>query len=159
MPVNAHEAILSKLNEHGVKYKVHTHELLLSSADAYTRNNFEFNVEDCFKTLAFQVHDCLILIVIHGQSKVDYKKICEILKINRRDLKVADSEYLLSLGYSPGGISPISVTETTKVIIDAEVLNYETVVCGAGDGTHSLEVSTKNLLAVTSAAVCGIAKK
>jgi Cys-tRNA(Pro)/Cys-tRNA(Cys) deacylase len=131
---------------------------LLLSQDEYKRDNFEFDVENGFKTLAFQVGECLVLIVIHGRDKVDYKTICEILRINRKDLKSASRELLLDLGYSPGGVSPIPVSENTKVIVDSSILNYETIVCGSGEGTQSIELNSKDLLIITNAIVQKIVK-
>jgi prolyl-tRNA editing enzyme YbaK/EbsC (Cys-tRNA(Pro) deacylase) len=157
--MNAHETIIAKLNESGVPYTLHSHELLLSSGDAYMRDNFEFDVENGFKTLAFQVDELLVLVVIHGRNKVDYKTIGEILGTNRKNLKPASPEFLLDLGYSPGGISPIPVTENTKVIADSSVLDYEQIVCGSGDGTKSIEIRSKDLLAITNAVVQKIAKR
>jgi prolyl-tRNA editing enzyme YbaK/EbsC (Cys-tRNA(Pro) deacylase) len=157
--MNAYDVIVSKLKECGVSYTLHSHELLLSSGDAYMRDNFEFDVDHGFKTLAFQVDELLVLVVIHGRDKVDYKIICEILGTNRKNLKTAGSEFLLDLGYSPGGISPIPVTGNTKVIADSSVLDYEQIVCGSGDGTKSIEINSKDLLAITNAVVRKIAKK
>jgi prolyl-tRNA editing enzyme YbaK/EbsC (Cys-tRNA(Pro) deacylase) len=144
--VSAYERIITKLEENGIDYKVYSHELLLSSGDAYGRSDLEFDVENGFKTLAFQILDRLILVVLHGRDRLDYKKICEILGIKRKDIKVANAEWLENHGYTPGGISPIPVTENVRVIIDSKFLEYEKIVCGSGDGEKTVEISSQDLL-------------
>jgi prolyl-tRNA editing enzyme YbaK/EbsC (Cys-tRNA(Pro) deacylase) len=157
-PRNAHEIIIAKLNEYGASYTLHSHELLLSSKDAYERDNFEFDVENGFKTLAFQVGEQLVLAVIHGRDKVDYKKFYAVLEINRKDLKCANAELLLSLGYEPGGISPIPVAENTRVIVDSAILKYERIVCGSGIGATSIEINSRDLLNIVGVITKSFAK-
>ncbi|MDR0632159.1 MAG: YbaK/EbsC family protein [Holosporaceae bacterium] len=156
--MSAYERIISKLKENGVDYKIYSHETLLSSGDAYERGNLEFDVENGFKTLAFQICDRFILVVLHGRDRLDYKKICEILCIKRKDIKVASAEWLENHGYTSGGISPIPVTENARVIVDSKILEYTKIVCGSGDGEKTIEINTPNLLNITSADVHKIAK-
>jgi prolyl-tRNA editing enzyme YbaK/EbsC (Cys-tRNA(Pro) deacylase) len=159
LKMNIYERIISKLKENGINYKIYCHELLLSSEDAYASSNLEFNTENGFKTLAFQICDQLVLVVLYGRDKIDYRKICEFLKIKRKDIKVANAELLRNYGYAPGGISPIPVTENTKVVTDSKILKYEKIVCGSGDGEKSIEMSVKDLLNISSAIVQKIAKE
>jgi hypothetical protein len=65
--MNAHEKIISKLKKHGICYELYSHRALLSSGEAYERSNLEFNTENGFKTLAFQICDRLILVAVHGR--------------------------------------------------------------------------------------------
>jgi prolyl-tRNA editing enzyme YbaK/EbsC (Cys-tRNA(Pro) deacylase) len=157
--MNAHEKIVSKLKENGIDYKIYPHKQLLSSDDAYERGDLEFDVENGFKTLAFQILDRLVLAVLHGHDRLDYKKFCEFLSIKRKDINVASAESLEKLGYAPGGISPIPVTEKAMVIIDSKILEYERIACGSGDGEKTIEINTKDLLNITGADVHKIAKE
>jgi prolyl-tRNA editing enzyme YbaK/EbsC (Cys-tRNA(Pro) deacylase) len=123
--MNAHEKIISKLKECGVHYELYSHKILLSSGEAYERSDLEFNAENGFKTLAFQICDRLVLVVLHGRDKIDYKKIYYFLGAKRKDINAASIDSLEKFGYTPGGISPIPVTENTEVIIDSKILEYE----------------------------------
>jgi prolyl-tRNA editing enzyme YbaK/EbsC (Cys-tRNA(Pro) deacylase) len=156
--MSAYEKIISKLKEHGICYELYSHTILLSSGDAYERSDLEFNTENGFKTLAFQICDRLVLVVLHGRDKIDYKKTCEFLGVKRKDFNVASMESLEKLGYTPGGISPIPLNEDAEIIIDSKILEYEKILCGSGDGEKTIEISSKDLLNVTGAAVQKIAK-
>jgi prolyl-tRNA editing enzyme YbaK/EbsC (Cys-tRNA(Pro) deacylase) len=156
--MNAHERIISKLKENGIDYKIYSHELLLSSGNAYERGDLKFDAENGFKTLAFQILDRLVLAVLHGRDRLDYKKFCEILGAKRKDIKVADAEWMENQ-YTPGGISPIPITENARVIVDSKILEYEKIVCGSGDGEKTIEISAQDLLNITGADMQKIAKE
>jgi prolyl-tRNA editing enzyme YbaK/EbsC (Cys-tRNA(Pro) deacylase) len=151
--MNAHEKIISKLEEYGISYTLYSHKTLLSSGEAYELRDPEFNTENGFKTLAFQICERLVLVVLHGRDKIDYKKICEFMGVKRKDINVASMELSEKLGYTPGGISPIPVTENAKVIIDSKILEYEKIICGSGVGEKSIEINSGDLLNITGAAV------
>jgi prolyl-tRNA editing enzyme YbaK/EbsC (Cys-tRNA(Pro) deacylase) len=108
--------------------------------------------------LAFQICDRLVLIVLHGRDKIDYKKTCDFFGVKRKDFNVASMELLGKWGYTPGGISPIPITENTEVIIDSKILEYEKILCGSGDGEKTIEISSKDLLNITGAAIQKIVK-
>jgi prolyl-tRNA editing enzyme YbaK/EbsC (Cys-tRNA(Pro) deacylase) len=156
--MSAHEKIISKLKKHGASYKLYSHERLLSSSDAYKHLDLEFNTENGFKTLAFQICDRLILVTLHGRDKIDYNKICEFFGIKRKDISIASIELLGKLGYTPGGVSPIPVTDNAEVIIDSKILEYEKIVCGSGTGEKSIEINSRDLLNITGAVVQKITK-
>jgi prolyl-tRNA editing enzyme YbaK/EbsC (Cys-tRNA(Pro) deacylase) len=75
--MSAYEKIISKLKNHGISYKLYSHEILLLSSDAYEHHDLEFNAENGFKTLVFQICGRLVLVALHGRDKIDYNKICE----------------------------------------------------------------------------------
>jgi prolyl-tRNA editing enzyme YbaK/EbsC (Cys-tRNA(Pro) deacylase) len=108
--------------------------------------------------LAFQICDRLVLVVLHGRDKIDYKKTCDFLGVKRKDFNVASMELLEKFGYTPGGISPIPVTENAEVIIDSKILEYEKILCGSGDGEKTIEISSNDLLSITGAAIQKIVK-
>jgi prolyl-tRNA editing enzyme YbaK/EbsC (Cys-tRNA(Pro) deacylase) len=68
-------------------------------------------------------------------------------------------ELLEKLGYTPGGISPIPVTENAEVIIDSKILEYEKILCGSGAGEKTIGINSKDLLNITGVAVQKIAKE
>jgi prolyl-tRNA editing enzyme YbaK/EbsC (Cys-tRNA(Pro) deacylase) len=156
--MSAYEKIISKLKKRGICYKLYSHKILLSSGDAYELRDPEFNAENGFKTLAFQICDRLVLVALHGRDKIDYKKICDFLNLKRKDLNVASIELLEKCGYTPGGISPIPAAENAEIIIDSKILEYEKILCGSGDGEKTIEISSKDLLNITSAAIQKIVK-
>jgi Cys-tRNA(Pro) deacylase len=156
--MNAHEKIISKLKEHGIDYKLHSHQTLISSRDVCECHDLGFNIENVFKTLAFQICNRLILVALHGCDKIDYKKMCEFLEIKRKEIEIANTELLKNLGYAPGGISPIPITEDATVIIDSKILEYEKIICGSGSGDKSIEINSADLLNITGAAVQKIRK-
>jgi prolyl-tRNA editing enzyme YbaK/EbsC (Cys-tRNA(Pro) deacylase) len=72
--MSAYEKIISKLKKNGLDYRIYSHDQLLSSDDAYGRDDLEFDAENGFKTLAFQICDQVVLVMLHGRDKLDYKK-------------------------------------------------------------------------------------
>lgn len=143
--MDAHKKILEQLNDSTIEYKIHTHEEIPSVKEAKEKVNF--NIEQCFKTLAFQYENKILFISLLANDKLNYSALCSNLNIKRKKLKKANSKELEdTYGYESGGIAPISVYNNILVIFDKKVLNVEVIFCGSGKRNKTIEIKSKDII-------------
>lgn len=101
------------------------------------------------KSLVFQSADNgkIALVLVSGENRVDMNKLRQILGCEMKPAKPGDIETLT--GYAVGAVPPIAVKTHYPVIIDADLLSYETVWASAGSVHTLMQIKSRDLLALT----------
>jgi len=94
-----------------------------------------------------------LLAIVPARSRVSHRRLKEILNV--RDVRLANTEeVLLYSGYPAGGVPPFN--QIKRVFVDPRVLEKETAIVGGGDIDKLLEVTTRDLVDVSSAQITDI---
>jgi prolyl-tRNA editing enzyme YbaK/EbsC (Cys-tRNA(Pro) deacylase) len=96
-----------------------------------------------------------LLAIVPAQNMVSHKKLKKLLKV--RDVRLATAHEVLQYsGYPPGGVPPFSKIE--RVIVDQQVLSYETAIVGGGNINNLVEIRTKDIFTTLKPKVADISK-
>jgi Cys-tRNA(Pro)/Cys-tRNA(Cys) deacylase len=90
-------------------------------------------------------------------KRIDFRQASHALSVGR--LEVASPEELeQTIGYPRHGVSPFGLDSAISVVVARELLDYESVLVGAGAVGVEIEVSPIELIQATNAVVENIAK-
>lgn len=143
--MDAHKKILEQLNNANIEYKIYSHEEIPSVAEAKEKVNF--NIEQCFKTLAFKYENKILFISLLAEDKLKYSKLCSSLNIKRKKLEKLNSKELEEkYGYESGGIAPISVSDDIVVIFDTKINDRSIIFCGSGRRDKTIELKSEDVI-------------
>jgi Cys-tRNA(Pro)/Cys-tRNA(Cys) deacylase len=98
------------------------------------------------------------LLIIAGNRRVSLKRAAEAM--NTRNIQLLGfSEAEAVSGYPPGATPSVHHKTVMDVVVDKELLNYETIFCGGGSRDKLLELRTEDVLRVNHATVADISEK
>jgi len=98
------------------------------------------------------------LLIVPGNRRVSLQKAAEVL--NSRNLQLLGlSEAETVSGYPPGGTPSVFHKTNMKVVLDKELLSYETIFCGGGSRDRLLELRTQDVIRLNQATVADITAK
>ncbi|WP_343446633.1 YbaK/EbsC family protein [Micromonospora schwarzwaldensis] len=107
----------------------------------------EFPVERSVKTLAFEgPPDTVVLAVLPGPARLDYRGLAEAVGTARSRLRPADPAVLDALDMEPGGASPLTDADGVITVFDVAVAGMGPVYCGSGRNDRTLQVDGRDLL-------------
>ncbi len=154
----AYDKILQLLTQHQVPFKMHEHEAVRTIEDA--EDKAPGLVRNLIKTIAFQIKDGeWVLAGMRSGDRVDYRKLAAVLGVNRRQLRSLSPEQVQAeLGFEIGGVGPFPVKKDVKVIFDQHLNTLDTIYCGSGKNTKTLELRFGDLLTLTDGEVHGITR-
>jgi Cys-tRNA(Pro)/Cys-tRNA(Cys) deacylase len=156
--MDSYQKIINILDKNNIKYKVHTHEEIRRVKEA--KGKVDFDIDKCFKTLAFEYNEKFIFIALLAEDKLKYSKLCSKFNIKRSDLKKADSEKLeKEYGYESGGIAPMSISKDIIVIFDEKIKVKDIIFCGSGKRNKTIEISAKDIIKLEGVIVLDVAEK
>ncbi len=96
------------------------------------------------KTLVFHDKDYYFIVIMNGDSKLDYQRIKDLLGIRRPSM--ASPEKVIEItGYPVGGVMPIFETDL-PVILDRKVLDFKIVYGGGGDSYTVSEITPDEII-------------
>jgi len=99
--------------------------------------------------------DEFAVVVLSINKRVQLERIAELLQTKR--VQMATKEELSTiLDYPPTGASPLGA-DPLSVIIDSGLMDFPTVLVGAGEAAVEIEISPQALVQVTNANVMSIA--
>ena len=99
-----------------------------------------------------------VALIIPGDRKVDLKAVARVLGVKNISLVPFDSADKIS-GYPPGGTPSMGYeTKLATVIIDEELMPFETFFCGGGSTRMLLEIRKDDVIKINSAKVAKIVK-
>ena len=88
--------------------------------------------------------------VVPVSARLNLKALAEVLKAKKSGMaEEKDAERLT--GYVLGGISPLGQKKKLKTVIDQSALDFDTVFVSAGKRGLQIELSPKDLAALTGA--------
>ena len=96
-----------------------------------------------------------LLAIVPAQRMVSHRKLKELLNV--RDVRLANAQEVLQhSGFPVGGVPPFN--KIKRVLLDQQVLRYETAVVGGGDINKLLEIRTKDIVTALNPKVTDISK-
>lgn len=100
------------------------------------------------KTMALELKDRYIILVVKGDSKIDNKKYKDYFKTK---LKMIDSEKVLEVtGHPVGGVCPFGLKNSIQVYLDKSLKVYDTVYPAAGTPNSAVKITIDELEKVTN---------
>ena len=95
-----------------------------------------------------------LLIIASGERRISQRLVADHLSVGKKQVKVArPAEVLAVTGYPVGGVPPFGHQKPLTTWLDPAVLEQERVYGGGGQEAALLELSTSELVRVTSAKV------
>ncbi len=93
--------------------------------------NYNIKAEETIKAVMYDVDGELVVAFVRGDREANEIKIVKV--VNGLEIKMANDELLVQNGIIDGYAGPIGLNENIKVVIDNEIANMETIVCGANE--------------------------
>lgn len=145
------------LDERGIPYRLHKHEGVRTVRDVEAE--LPHLLPTMVKSIAFRLKEGdLILAVVRGADRVDYKKLAGLLDVSRRAVRaLSPQEVVAQLGVEPGGVTPLPLNGA-RVFVDEGVVGLETMHAGSGLPTVTLEMRPGEYVAGSGVAVASIVR-
>ena len=108
------------------------------------------------KSLVFRAaeSDRPVLVVASGENRVDLAKVAALLG---ETVKRADPDFVRSrTGFAIGGVSPVGHKEPPLVVIDRDLLDYETIWAAAGAPNAVFALAPGDLEGLTTGQVAEV---
>lgn len=152
-----HNEILTYLHDNEIAHSLLNHIAVRTVRDV--EQALPHLLPTMVKTIAFRLKDGdLILAVVHGQDRVDYKKLAGILGVSRRAVRSLSPEQVLSdLGVEVGGVAPLPL-DGARVFVDCRVAEMDVMHTGSGLPTVTLEVLPSEYVAKSDVVVGDLVK-
>jgi Ala-tRNA(Pro) deacylase len=152
MSAGGREQLEVYLREHGVSFDVIEHARAESAAGEARAAHLP--AEQTAKTVVLHVLAGYRFAVISGADRLDLHKAADALGVTRNELRLATEEDVEAdfPAYRVGAIPPLG-PDTPAELVDPRLLEYEHVLCPAGDHEHSLLLDPVELVRVTRARV------
>ncbi len=155
-----HPRVSSSLRKAQVHYKVHRHADLSIpiNCPADFAQALGYSPERVTKSLFFRCQPSgpYGMLVCPSTGKADLGRLAEHLGCRRVELASRD-DLLKMVGYPSAGVSPLGV-DPIPVYIHSGLLDFPTVLIGAGEVGIEIEMSPRDLQAITRAKVLDIAE-
>lgn len=114
------------------------------------------SVAEIAKSIVFRrvTDDAAVMVVASGVNRVDEHKVAAIVgPLGRADARFVKTR----IGYAIGGVCPIGHVEKTVMLIDEDLLKYESVWAAAGHPHAVFNLTPQQLLQMTGAPVADVA--
>ena len=100
------------------------------------------------KSLLFKAGDSYVLCLVSGDKRCSLNKLKKIL--DEKDVSMANPEDVKRItGYTIGGVSPTGHLTKTKIYIDENLKNFNSIFAAAGHPNAVFEIDFENLKALT----------
>ena len=100
------------------------------------------------KSLLFRAGNNFILCLVSGDKRCSINKLKKIL--DEKDVSMANPEDVKRItGYTIGGVSPTGHLTKTKIYIDENLKNFNSIFAAAGHPNAVFEIDFENLKALT----------
>lgn len=148
-----YERIIALLEQSGFDYTIHSHQPICTIQEA--REKVVHLTRNLLKTVVFKIkHDHWILAAVLGSDRIDYKKLAQAFEVKRTDLRsVSPEEVRADLGFQVGGVGPFPIREDVHVVFDEHLMGLDTVFCGMGINTRTVEMKLDHLVQVAQARI------
>ena len=100
------------------------------------------------KSLLFKAGDSFVLCLVSGDKRCSLNKLKKIL--DEKDVSMANPEDVKRItGFTIGGVSPTGHLSKTKIYIDKNLKNFNSVFAAAGHPNAVFEIDFESLKALT----------
>ena len=96
-----------------------------------------------------------VALIIPGDMKLNFKGAAKVIGVKNINLVQFDFAHTIS-GYPPGGTPSIGYDKELEVILDSELLKYDTFYCGGGSTMTLLEIKRDDVIKINNAKVSKI---
>lgn len=114
------------------------------------------SVAEIAKSIVFRrlSDDAAVMVVASGVNRVDESKVAAIVgELGRADAKFVKTR----IGYAIGGVCPIGHVDKTVMLIDEDLLKFDSVWAAAGHPHAVFNLTPRQLLDMTGAPVADVA--
>ncbi len=114
------------------------------------------SVAEIAKSIVFRrlSDDAAVMVVASGANRVDEKKVAAIVG----ELGKADAKFVRErIGYAIGGVCPIGHVQKTVMLVDEDLLKFDSVWAAAGHPHAVFNLTPQQLVAMTGAPVVDVA--
>jgi len=148
----------TKLKSLGVWYKfIEKLESTVHTADAASVTGIELH--RISKNLMAQTDDGrFIALIIPGDMRLNLKEAAKALEAKNVSLVPFNEAHKIS-GYPPGGTPSMGYEKKLYVVLDEELMQYETFFCGGGSTKMLLELRRDDIIKINKAKVYKISTK
>ena len=148
----------TKLKSLGVWYRfIEKSESTVHTADAANVTGIELHRVS--KNLMAQTDDGrFIALIIPGDMRLNLKEVAKTLEVKNVSLVPFNEAHKIS-GYPPGGTPSMGYEKKLDVILDEELMQYETFFCGGGSTKMLLELRRDDIIKINNAKVHKISTK
>jgi Cys-tRNA(Pro) deacylase len=117
----------------------------------------DVEVDAVAKTIIFFINEQPYAVIACGVRRVDFKKLAAKFDVNRKKVKLADSDAVIRLtGYAPGTVPPVGHREVLPVLMESSITEREIVYAGGGGIAAMLKVRGEDLLRITKAELVNV---
>ena len=114
------------------------------------------SVAEIAKSIVFRrlSDDAAVMVIASGANRVDEQKVTAIVgAVGRADARFVKER----IGYAIGGVCPIGHLEKTLMLIDQDLLQFDSVWAAAGHPHAVFNLTPQQLVALTGAQVADVA--
>jgi Cys-tRNA(Pro)/Cys-tRNA(Cys) deacylase len=142
----------TKLKEMGIWYKfIEKSTSTVHTADAASVTGIELH--RISKNLMAQTNDGrYAALIIPGDMRLNYKEAARILEAKNINLVPFNEAHTIS-GYPPGGTPSLGYEKQVVVVLDTELMPYETFYCGGGSTKMLLELKKEDVIKINKARI------
>lgn len=155
-----HINVKTTLETAKVPYKVYKHAELpgLIKSPADFSKAIGYSLDRITKSLFVRSvnKDKYAIVVCPMNRNINFDVIAKALSCPRVEVASKD-ELNIKVGYPPNGVSPIGAKDI-PVFVEKSLLNYETLLLGAGEAGVEVEISPHHLVKLTTATVGDFSK-
>mgnify|MGYP001453227829 CR=1 FL=1 len=113
-------------------------------------------VSQIAKSLVFKAKDSgkAVLVIASGTNRIDEKKLSALIgeKIGKADADFVRAE----TGFAIGGVAPVGHTGTVKLLIDADLQQYQEIWAAAGAPNAVFRLTPAQLVSVTGGEIADV---
>ena len=95
------------------------------------------------KTMAFNVNDGAVLVLLAGDTKVDNSKFKAFFGVKAKMLTAEELDNFV--GHKMGGVCPFAIKENVKVYLDESLKRFNTVFPACGSSNSAIELTNDEL--------------
>ncbi len=131
------KSFIEKINESKIDYKIYDLDKL----------DLDTNIHNCVKALVLEIKNKTYIIALKLVNKLDYRKLADIVDVNRQDIKIADESVIRNiLECEPGDIPPYCNKCGLQIIYDKKILDIDIMYCSAGIKNRVIQIETNKLI-------------
>ena len=102
--------------------------------------------EQIIKSVLFMADGSPVLAVTNGLTRIQRKRLADVLGISRRRVKIASGEQVRAItGYLVGTVPPFGHSSPIPTLLDVGVLAESTIYGGGGENNALMRLSTEEL--------------
>jgi len=150
------ERVSEWLRKHSLKWRL----IRATKPTRTVRDAAEFlgvDESSIVKTLIVRANDAYYAVILPGDRKLDFEKLKRIVGSEPRLAK--PDEVLTATGFPAGGVPPVALPESIRVIVDQGVLEKEVVYGGGGEENCLLEFKPKEYVELLHPVVADVSRK